>query len=224
MMSRADTPKLMSMTQQAIYTAVDGAEPGALNIVVMEQQPGVAYRDAKTITAPEDFNYNRFANVGAALGHADWVVVANNDLLFAPGWLTALLEVDCPVVSPIDPGNARQRQITRDTAGQVTGVHLSGWCFMIARELLDKIGGLDERLSFWCSDDALIQQLLAVGVLPVVTPQAKVHHLVSATLHTRDDQDELTWGQVEVFNELYGCDLGANNPRFLAWVARRQRA
>lgn len=222
-LSRADTDELRAMTQTTISTAIANAEPGQVNVIVMEQVPGVEYEDALTVrNQRSSFNYNWTANAGAMFGQADWVMIANNDLLFAAGWLAALLDAGHAVVSPVDPGNARQRRLTANETGYETGVHLSGWCFMLHRQLLDEIGGLDDRLSFWCSDDATIEQLRAVGIAPMVVPTSRVYHLVSQTLHTRDDQDDLTWGQVHLFNQLYDRQLGQDNPRYRAWLARRR--
>lgn len=223
MMSKADTVDLYRMTQYAIDTAREGAKDHDLTVTVFEQnEQAPEYDDATTHYRPGDFNYNRFANWGANMGTAPRIVVANNDLIFTPGWLGALIAADYPIVSPIDPTYPRQQGITQNEKGWLTGKHLSGWCFMITRSLWADIGGLDETYGFWCADDALIEQLRARSLPPMIVPSAQVHHLMSVTLSSRskDEQDDLTWRWVHKFNQATGAQLGATNRHYVEWKRR----
>jgi len=224
MMSNATTPQLQEMTQYAITTCVAGANSLPVNVIVLEQQPDIEYRHAHTVPAPEAFHYNVFANRGARLGSAEWIMVANNDLVFSDGWLHRLLAADHPVISPKCPGDIRQDHITENTTGYVNGTHLSGWCFMIRRELWRTIGGFDTDFGFWCADDSVIEQLKAIDVAPMLVPGSVVEHLGSVTLKQapRPDMDELTWAQVHTFNAKYAQDKFADDPRFTEWKRRRQ--
>ena len=217
MPSRAATPKLAQMTQHAIDTCVIGANSLPVNIIVLEQIAGVSYRDATVIAAPKEFNINAFANRGAALGSADWIMVANNDLVFHPGWLHHLLAANHPVVSPKNPGDSRQVHIVNNTSGFVNGTHFSGWCFMIARRLWAEMGGFDADFAMWCADDAIVEQLRAHNVAPMLVPGAVVEHLESVTLNVVANRDELTWGCVRLFNAKYGRAMFVNDAGFRAW-------
>jgi GT2 family glycosyltransferase len=88
------------------------------------------------------------------------------------------------------------------------------------RDIWEKIGEFDERVSFWCSDDAVVEQLKAIDVMPVVVVASRVHHKVSATLRDEPNRDELTWKQVYIFNQLYNQRLGEDNERYLDWKRR----
>src|SRR5690606_19565225 len=133
MLSRSSTPEVRAMTQKAIRSAVEGAPNHRVNVVVVEQVPGVRYDDATMIYETGEFAYNRFGNIGAETGSAPWIMLANNDLEFEPGWLDALLAAKHDVVSPANPGDARQHGVTKNEVGEVNGKHFSGWCFMIRR-------------------------------------------------------------------------------------------
>lgn len=219
-MSNATTGQLRRMTQRTIDSCLAGANSLPVNVIVMEQGP-TTYQRARTVANPGPFNYNRSANHGARLGTAEWVMIANNDLEFANGWLHELLAAGHPVVSPINPGDTRQRDLTDNTLGDVNGRHLSGWCFMISRLLLRAIGGLDDCVDFWCSDDVTVEQVKAAGVLPMLVPGAKVRHLASRTLKSVPNADDLTWRQVSIFNAKYGAAKFADDPRYRAWQARQ---
>lgn len=223
MLSKATDPRTRRMTQKAIDTCRAGAGSLPVRVIVVEQAPGVSYRHAETIPGPDGpFGYNASANYGAGRGSAAWIMVANNDLVFEPGWLHPLINAGHELVSPHNPGDPRQRDLPEGgETGLVNGRHLSGWCFMISRRLWQAIGGFDERFRFWCSDDATLEQCAAAGVEPMIVPGSRVRHLVSATLRREGaDDGALTWGQVELFNRLYGRDKFADDPRYRAWLDR----
>lgn len=213
------------MTQQAINTCIAGANSLPVNVIVMEQNRDRIYAGATTLHPPGEFNYNRFANEGARHGRAPWIMVANNDLIFHDGWLHNLLTAEHPIVSPKCPHDARQRRFKVNTTGTMTGRHLSGWCFMLERLLWCKMGGLDEDVKFWCSDDTVIEQVKALGIEPMIVPDAVVEHKQSVTLNDCDPQeyDELTWGQLDVFIRKYGSHRLGGHPDYLRWKREHAR-
>jgi len=217
MLSNSDTQLLQEMTQTAINSCISGANSLPVNVIVLEQQEGVEYTNALTIHAPEEFNYNVFMNRGAKYGQAPWILAANNDLIFTDGWLHHLLAANHPIVSPKCPSDLRQTDVVENTMGDVCGRHFGGWCFMISRELWKEIGGFDTDVSFWFSDNCVIEQVKSVGVLPMLVPKSIVHHLRSMTLMSREDQDSLTWGQVESFNQKYHQEQFLKDSRYQEW-------
>lgn len=217
-LSKAVTPELQKMTENAIRTCRAGAGDHSINIVVIEQAAGVSYKDAVTHYTPEKFAYNKFANAGIRTGSAPWVMVANSDLEFSPGWLQPLLSAGHDLVSPVCPNAQRQKRLRRVEAGTENGVHLSGWCFLMKRTLWESIGGLDEDFIFWCADDSLIEQVKKVGIFPAVVPSSRVTHLVSKTASgTVNPSGELTWAMVRLFNKKYGANKFNNDARYRAW-------
>src|SRR5690606_17666879 len=147
-LSKAETPELRAMTEEAIRSCRAGAGDHSVNVVVVEQVEGVRYRDTVTLYRPDEFAYNRFANGAIRTGSARWVMVANSDLVFEDGWLDALLAANHPLVSPRNP-NERRQDVSRNETGYENGKHFSGWCFMMERDLWERIGGLDEEFIFW---------------------------------------------------------------------------
>jgi len=216
-LSKANTPALQEMTQHAIDTCVAGTS-SLLNIIVIEQVDHVRYDRAFTITMPGEFAYNAFANRGAAMGSAPWIMVANNDLIFEPGWLAPLLDAGNPVVSPLSPGEGRQDGLTGNTKGDQIGRHFSGWCFAITRDLWERIGGFDEDFTFWCADDAVIQQVKALCVQPMVVPASRVTHLGSITHKSSPDPTgERTWAQVWKFEQKYKVPKFQHSRAYARW-------
>ena len=78
------TPALIPITEQCIESArQDGAE---LNIIVIETGNPYKYDVDKIIEYNGEFNYNRALNIGLKYAKNDIHILANNDLIFHPGW------------------------------------------------------------------------------------------------------------------------------------------
>lgn len=219
MLSKADKHRDGLMTQAAIDSCINGANGLPVNIIVMEG--GVRqYYDATTIPKTDKFNYNQFANEGAALGKADWIMVANNDLIFRDGWLHNLIAAGHPVVSPHEPNDVRQKGIIKNIKGYECGRHFSGWCFMISRELWKKIGGFDTDVDFWCSDDVVIEQVKAEGIKPMLVKDSIVEHAGSMTFkqQSEDVQNDWKWRNVYIYNTKYTKNKFAEHPAYIKWL------
>lgn len=206
-LSNAKTQELAFTTMNAINslpnTYVD------YNVFLIEQNPKfeISSPSVQTIHISSPFNYNQFANFGAKLGTSEYICIANNDLIFTPGWFDEILKADYPICSPRCPDDKRQQDITENEIGEQVGRHLSGWCFVIKRSVWDKIGGFDEDFGFWCADNSLMEQLLDIGIKPMVVKDSIVLHLGSKTLKTMDNRDELTRMQVLKYNRKYNKNL-----------------
>jgi hypothetical protein len=222
-MSKATNNSLATMTQRAVNTAKYAALPRVVNVIVMEQA-NAEYSNATTVLSPGVFNYNAFANHGAKLGQAPYIVIANNDLEFRDGWLDRMLAANWPVTSPVSPGYHRHHNVMGNEIGQQVGRHLAGWCYMLTRELWSELGGLDDTYPFWCADNAVMKQLQDKGIHPMLVAGATVHHKVSATLmrESRDVQDELTWGLVHQYNLDTNANIFARDYRYDAWKRRNR--
>lgn len=223
-LSKSYTPSLKAMTQKSVNTAIAGANSLPVNCIVIEQEPNVRYENAETIYHNAEFNYNAFMNLGARQCNAQWIVFANNDLIFHNGWLHELLSVSHPLMSPHERRDPRQRDIKANTLGTTNGKHFSGWCFMISRELWNKIGGLDEDFVFWYSDDATIAQCVNAGVKPLLVKRSIVDHLGSTTFNKLDSvkKDEYTWELTERFNKKYNQNKFQDNKYYQEWKMKQR--
>ena len=218
-LSKCDTPERKKMTEDAISSCISGAGDLLVNCIVVEQAKGVRYKGATTIYPDGEFRYNAFANMGAKTGCSENIVFANNDLVFHDGWLKELVGSNSPAVSPADPNNNRQANVS-NLSGFTNGVNFSGWCFMLSRELWNKIGGLDEDFKYWCADDSVIEQIRKSGNTPKLIPSAKVTHLISKT-GSGELPDDLTWGQVALFEKKYGIEKFKHDTRYADYKKRK---
>ena len=207
------------MTQNAIDSAIKGANSLQVNCIVIESKQGVTYQNAKTYRLDEPFNYNRYLNYGAKNGSSTWIMFCNNDLLFENGWLHALISADHPIVSPISKRDPRQKDCQENETGYQCGRHLSGWAFMMSRDLWNRIGMLDEDFDFWYADNSLIGQLKAIDIEPMLVPLSRVDHLESKTLNTkpRHNRNDLMWSKLALYNQKYNDTLFEDHPKYIQW-------
>lgn len=207
------------MTQNAIDSAIKGANGLRINCIVIESLPNLIYKNASTYNPDKPFNYNYYLNFGAVRGSAPWIMFCNNDLMFRNGWLHALLNADYPIVSPISPKDFRQKDATENEIGWQCGRHLSGWAFMMKRELWEKIGRLDEDFDFWFADNSLIGQLKTHDIAPMLVVSSRVDHIGSQTFRTKtiDERNSLMWSKLDLFNQKYNENLFIDHPKFIEW-------
>lgn len=207
-LSNGKSSELVAVTSNCIDSLL--ASGVDAKIFVIEQNINISWgiaENIRTISLNQEFNYNKFANIGAFHGNAEYICIANNDLIFEKGWFDEVLKADYPIVSPRCPDDKRQQNIIENEVGDQVGRHLSGWCFVIKRSVWESIGGFDEDFSFWCADNSLMEQLLAIGIQPMVLKNSIVKHLGSKTLKTVSNRDELTVNQVKKFNKKYNKNL-----------------
>lgn len=225
-LSNAKTPELRAMTQETIRTCLENSGSTNIRITVIEQNPRVFYRGARVHQPrnPEVFNYNERADQGIQSSDAKYVVVANNDLLFRENWLQELLQAKYPVVSPVCPKDPRHKGILKNEKGSKCGRNFSGFCFMIERELWNKLPQEQlQKFPFFYADNVVVQELLKLGIEPVVVPTSKVQHLGSTTLKTlpEQEQQEAMWAQTELFNTSYNQNLFEEHSEYIRWKSSR---
>lgn len=121
-------------------------------------------------------------NHGARQGHAEWVLFLDDDCFLASDLLQAyarqaashpqatVLEGAIHAVGPRPNGNHHAPLNTR--GGCLWSCNLA-----LRRDLLERVGGFDERFPFACMEDVdLRERLRAAGAEVVFSPQARVFH------------------------------------------------
>jgi GT2 family glycosyltransferase/2-polyprenyl-3-methyl-5-hydroxy-6-metoxy-1,4-benzoquinol methylase/tetratricopeptide (TPR) repeat protein len=142
-------------------------------------------------------------NQGLQVASGKQVLLLNNDTLVTTGWLELLLEAlydrpDTGLVGPVSNNVSGIQQIPVDYGdlscldGFAWNLRLErelievdrlvGFCLLARREVLEKVGPLDERFEVGCfEDDDWCRRALAVGYKAYVASNAFVHHFGSVT-------------------------------------------
>jgi hypothetical protein len=176
------TPALIPITEQCIESArADGAD---LYVIVVETGNPYRYDVDKIIQYNGEFNYNRALNIGLTYANNDIHILANNDLIFHSGWsvIGDYMKVNGYHSASVLEGRQKfEKNKVYDSYIVENG--LNGWCIFLDDYCLDKIGKLDETVSFWFSDNLYALQIKAEGIKHGLFTNVQVDHLGSQTLN-----------------------------------------
>jgi hypothetical protein len=178
LVSDARTPQLQNITQHAIDTAGSRS-----NVIILESNRQATYHGAQVIYPDAPFGYNKYLNLGAQQGTAEFIFFGNNDLSFTDNWdtelITQMLKQGAESASPICPASHAPLGI-RPGQGVLKGYNVfsrfCGWAFLWTRQLYHQVGKLDEDFIFWCSDNATVEQLIKHKKKHVLVTSSVVHH------------------------------------------------
>jgi glycosyltransferase involved in cell wall biosynthesis len=163
----------------------------SFNVILVESS-AIAEDVGQDITVHYDgeFRYNRALNMGIAKGSAEWVILANNDLVFHPWFFTWIhfYSQKFPAFESFSPWNdihgwhaRRFPAIAPIIPGHRITYELAGWCIVTKRTVLDRIQ-LSDRVKLWFSDNIYADELQRLGIGHALIPQSKVDHLTSQTI------------------------------------------
>lgn len=194
MVAKIDSESMDLMTQNCIDS-------------LMKSQPEIEFNLFLEIDDNEkEFNYNRILCEGISKGSSEWVILANNDLIFHPGFMTEILKTEKQTgavsFSSWSPGyHEKYFRVFRDHyVGYRTSLEFSGWMLCIKRSVLEGINFCspeNQRVNFWYSDNVLRDLLQQHNFKHVLCRHSKVTHLLSQTLNRQTPQrkKELTTNQ-----------------------------
>lgn len=194
-----------NLTMQAINSLLASETEFKFNPIVVETNPHTSHKyPAKIIIPNEEFNYNRFLNIGFKYSDTPYLIISNNDVIFHKHWFTeiykAMQEHNLDSASPYNPGwfqhvNLDPNQVHE---GYGTGSLFTGWNLVFKRESLNKILPLDERFLFWCADDHMQDCLKRVNSKHALVGKSIVQHLTNGSLGLVKDPDQMLAGMGEV--------------------------
>jgi GT2 family glycosyltransferase len=189
-LSYAKNHAMQSVTEKALATlfASEDQQKVSFNTVVIDSNKSLnpsTYPGTTTLYPNGSFNFNKYLNIGVNHTDAEYICFCNNDLIFYPGWASAMLDTfkkDNELIS-VSPFCS----IYHPTVGfqTNTGVHygykvrdqVAGWCFMVKRPIFDKIGLFDEQFKFWFADADYAQTLQQHHIKHALVTNARVDHL-----------------------------------------------
>lgn len=162
-------------------------------------------QDITLISNTENLGFPQAANQGIRVARGDNVLLLNNDTIVTTGWLDRMLRAlhsdkRIGIVGPVSNNISGYQQIPvgYDSLadldgfawehGKVNDCHrqyvdrLVGFCMLIKREVIEKIGYLDEQFGVGCfEDDDYCRRAAESGYQLAVAADAFVHHFGSRT-------------------------------------------
>lgn len=217
MLTKTISEDLQKMTQKAIDTLHNSERDFEFNVILLESNKKSEYifNNCKVYTPDfKHFNYNRYMNYGLCLCENDYVVLANNDLVFYKNWFSEIYKHkdEAHSFSPwneYEDWHTKLKKIEKTEfnekgfkEGYRTSYEMTGWCFVVKKEIFEWFK-LDERVEFWYSDNVYIDDLQKHNFKHILVRDSKVDHLCSKTTEKMDKEKQklLTTGQFKKYKK-----------------------
>jgi len=165
-----------------------------------------AQKDIRTIFNSENLGFPAGCNQGMEIAKGDYIVLLNNDVIVPDNWLEGL--IDCadshPTIGIVGPMSNRisgyqlEQNITYKKINRMhdfaasyrrknrkkwyQSPRVAGFCMLIKREVLNKIGGLDTIFGIGnCEDDDFCLRAGLTGFKVAIAGDVFIHHFGSAS-------------------------------------------
>jgi GT2 family glycosyltransferase len=191
--------KKRELTEQTIQSLLESesSEKFNMHIYVIESEKSSLpynYPNTKMIKPTEKFGYHKYLNIGVREGKSPWLVLANNDLIFKKGWLTAIMEAREKDPDLVSFGTWCDRfhnylSISKQPViqyGNRVGIHVTGWLLVLTRKVYDQMNGLDENFIFWYCDNDYMMTLKKLEIKHALITNSEVLHVASQTIVEMD--------------------------------------
>jgi GT2 family glycosyltransferase len=171
------------MTQEAIWSLHRSSSQYKFNVFVVETEHSSVHYDGATVIQPrKKFNYNQFLNIGFEKCKSDYIIISNNDVLYHPGWFEEIVKANCDSATPLNPiWNPHRNYTDKIVEGYRTGLEIGGWCIIMKKSTLDKIGKFDEQFDLYYQDDDYGMQLKKHNLVHKLVGTSRVTHFVGKT-------------------------------------------
>ena len=163
---------------------------GELEVLLMESNRNATYQydtRVRVVIPEEKFGFHRFFNIGLQHTTGQFVAFCNNDIVFTPGWWSAILCVKekhpkFMCFSPLDRSypmmTEEEMPSTNDYyIGWENKRHFAAWCFVWEKKVFDLIGKFDEVFDFYSADDDELMTLQKYCIPNVLVTNSEVKHL-----------------------------------------------
>ena len=164
------------------------------------------HSNVRVIANKENLGFAAGNNQGLALAGGDYLLLLNNDTVVTEGWLAHMLSVferysEVGIVGPVSNYVSGPQQVKEASyqslkkmphfAKQWSAAHMGqtvefyrvvGFCLLAKREVIDRIGGLDEQFgSGNFEDDDFCLRAAVAGYKARIAQDAFIHHTGSQT-------------------------------------------
>jgi GT2 family glycosyltransferase len=187
---------------------VDNGSTSAVRAFLAAVRPRGAIQEVVLLQNEANEGFPRGMNRGIKASKAPFVCLLNNDLRFSTGWLEGMIEVAQanPTVGVVNPesntfghyppaGVSLQEYADRlrTRQGHYTEVGMCiGFCVLLKREVLDRIGGLSEEVErIFFEDEDFCMRAQQAGYQCVVAAGSYVYHAEHQTVRKMPEREAL---------------------------------
>ncbi|MEK3913814.1 glycosyltransferase family 2 protein [Paenibacillus sp. FSL H7-0331] len=168
-------------------------------------------QQVRFISTPSSRGFTRSHNLGLHLGSGDALLLLNNDVVASPRWLSNLLNClysseEIGIVGPVTrptsskqmadmpistPKHSPEMINLPDSRKWQSVERLAGFCFLIKRELVERIGFLDEQFPPGYFEDDYCYRARLSGYRLLMAGDTFVFDLGNASHNKEDNQQVL---------------------------------
>jgi len=158
----------------------------------------------------ENIGFPKAVNQGIAISNAPYLCILNNDTEVHKGWLEEMIKIaeSNSAIGIVNPAsnNLGQPQPMEGLSGKwIEMSSCIGFCMLIKKEVIEKIGKLDEIYSPGNFEDTDFSRRAAkAGYKCVMAKGAYVYHKQNTGFKKRKDWDERFKINLDMFNKRWG--------------------
>ena len=205
---------LQGALKSLILSNIPSINNFTINIIESSTKPiKLDFKHANIINFDKSiFNYNRAINLGLKHCKNDWICICNNDLIFDKNWISNIKNIidkepDILSISPISPTHIKHRNLYNKTTtpiyleGYTTGLHVCGWCILVHKSIIDKIGTFDETFDFYFQDNDYAETIKKLNVRHVLATKSVVTHIQSQSSKKLDKRTKFNTDRLKFSNK-----------------------
>lgn len=213
-----------------LFIVDNGSDPSVRQFLASVKPQG-HIREVTLLQNEKNEGFPKGMNRGIQASSAPYVCLLNNDLRFTDGWLEEMIAITRkdPSAGVVNPASSTfgeypaEGQSPQDYAahrssrkGEYTEVGMCiGFCMLIARAVIQKIGGLTEEVNriFFEDEDYCVRSQRA-GFRCVVAEGAYVYHAEHKTIKKMPEREALFSGNQQLIHQKWGRWVRVAWPRF----------
>ena len=173
----------------------------------------------KLILNEENLGYIKAINQGLKISDAQYVCMMNNDTIPAIGWLERMVEFaeanpDVGLINPQCGGHNdtsvdAYAKILEQYKGQYMEMNqCQGFCMLVSREVINKIGNLDETFGIGGFDDTdYSMRSHKAGYRSVAIRDSYVYHHIHASFDKAGNREEIVRRNQKLYYDKWGKHL-----------------
>jgi len=171
-----------------------------------------------------NLGFVKAVNQGLHISNSPYVCVLNNDTLPGPGWLEHMVDFaannkDIGLINPVCDGHGENsiesyaKSLEKNKGKYMEMNQCQGFCMLIKRELIDKIGYLDESFGIGGYDDTDYSiRAHKAGYRSVAIYDAYVYHRLHASFDKAGNREEWVKKNKRIYYDKWGKHLRVGIP------------
>jgi len=158
----------------------------------------------------ENLGFPKAVNQGIGLYKAPYLCILNNDTEVYENWLEEMIRIlqsdfSIGIINPSSNNLGQSKPLEGFSGKWIEMSSCIGFCMLIKREVIDKIGNFDEVFSPGNFEDTDFSRRAAkAGYKCVMAKGAYVYHAQNTGFKKRKDWDEKFKRNLEIFNKRWG--------------------